>query len=247
MYETEPYVQRPTELHQCFEYVTHNTRCTETAIRGEYFCPTHRISPAPIYLHPDGGFTLPPLTGRDCILKVAAEIAQRLAWNTIDTKRAGKILYACQLANSALDGKLRDQKAATAVVHRHSEPQAQNLSIPDGTETKSTEDTARPTTFDLNAADAKPCRPLFHRMRNHTKIRQSIHEVLRRQRHQQQAHDANQHANPRIAQQPHHAVRVPQDQIAAQRSHQNRYQNRRQLPVRLRLSDEHHHGCDCTG
>ena len=32
MYETKPYIQRPDDFHQCFEYVTHDTRCTETDI-----------------------------------------------------------------------------------------------------------------------------------------------------------------------------------------------------------------------
>jgi len=112
MYETEPYIQRPNDFHQCFEYVTHDTRCTETAIKGEYFCPTHRISPSPIIIYPDGGFRLPPLTDRDSIFRLASEIAQRLADKSVDPKRASKILYACQVANSALDGKLRDQKLA---------------------------------------------------------------------------------------------------------------------------------------
>ena len=112
MYETKPYIQRPDDFHQCFEYVTHDTRCTETAIKGEYFCPKHRIAPSPIIVFPDGGFHLPSLTDRDSILKVASEIAYRLGSKGIDIKRAGKILYACQLANSALDGKLRDQKLA---------------------------------------------------------------------------------------------------------------------------------------
>src|SRR3954462_15953753 len=112
MYETEPYIQRPNDFHQCFEYLTHDSRCPATAIQGEYFCPTHRISPAPIFVYPDGGLALSALTDRDSIIQVADEIAHRLARNAIDLKRAGKILYACQPANSALDGKLRDLKAA---------------------------------------------------------------------------------------------------------------------------------------
>ena len=139
MYETEPYIHRPNDFHQCFEYVTHDTRCTETAIKGEYFCPKHRIAPSPIIVFPDGGFHLPPLTDRDSILKVASEIAYRLGSKGIDIKRAGKILYACQLANSALDGKLRDQKltlqqqkAATLICH--SEPKAKNPSSSPATE-----------------------------------------------------------------------------------------------------------------
>ena len=125
MYEIEPYIQRPNDFHQCFEYVTHDTRCTQTAIQGEYFCPRHRISPSPILLYPDGGFSLPALTDRDTILQVASQIAQRLAYNAIDAKRAGKILYACQLANSALDGKLRDQNLARQLAQSAS-PRTEN-------------------------------------------------------------------------------------------------------------------------
>jgi hypothetical protein len=112
MNDTAPYIQRPTDFHQCFEYVSHDTRCTHTAIVGEYFCVHHRIQPSPIILYPDGGFHIPNLTGRDSIVRVASDVAQRLAEKSIDDKRAGKILYACQIANQALEGKLRDQKLA---------------------------------------------------------------------------------------------------------------------------------------
>ena len=112
MNDTKPYVQRPNDFHQCFEYVDHDTRCTHTAIVGEYFCVHHRIQPSPIILHPEDGFYLPPLTDRDSIVRVASDIAERLAYKAIDDKRAGKILYACQIANQALEGKLRDQKLA---------------------------------------------------------------------------------------------------------------------------------------
>jgi len=112
MYDTTPYERHPDQFHQCFEHLDHQTRCPETAIRGEYFCVHHRIQPTPIYIYPDGGFRLPDMKDRDSIVRVAAQIAYRLAEKSIDEKRAGKILYACQIANQALEGKLRDQKLA---------------------------------------------------------------------------------------------------------------------------------------
>ena len=179
MYEIEPYIQRPNDFHQCFEYVTHDTRCTQTAIQGEYFCPRHRISPSPILLYPDGGFSLPALTDRDTILQVASQIAQRLAYNAIDAKRAGKILYACQLANSALDGKLRDQKLArqqtqseaddektthpapTPRTRCHSEPQPKNPGSSPATKPESPPTTPSEGEQNLSISAAANPQPLF--------------------------------------------------------------------------------------
>ena len=107
MNDTRPYIQRPDDFHQCFEYIDHQARCPETAIVGEYFCVHHRIRPEPIIIYPDGGFRLPPLTNRESIVRVVSEVAQRVANKSLDQKRAGKILYACQIANQALEGKLR--------------------------------------------------------------------------------------------------------------------------------------------
>ena len=112
MYDTRPYEQHPDQFHQCFEHLDHQTRCPETAIVGEYFCVHHRIQPSPIYIRPDGSFHLNPLTDRDSIVRAASEIAYRVASKSLDEKRAGKLLYACQIANQALEGKLRDQKLA---------------------------------------------------------------------------------------------------------------------------------------
>ena len=109
MYDTTPYERHPDQFHQCFEHLDHQTRCPETAIRGEYFCVHHRIQPTPIYIRPDGGFHLKPLKDRDSIVRAASEIAYRLAEKSLDEKRAGILLYACQIANQALEGKLRNQ------------------------------------------------------------------------------------------------------------------------------------------
>src|SRR5690242_10682512 len=164
MYDTEPYEKHPNDFHQCFEYVTHDTRCTETAIKGEYFCPTHRISPSPIIIYPDGGFRLPPLTDRDSIFRLASEIAQRLADKSVDPKRASKILYACQVANSALDGKLRDQKLALqqqkAATNPESVPQPSGPVILTLSETKGKDPCFSATT--TAESTLTPCGPIVH-------------------------------------------------------------------------------------
>jgi hypothetical protein len=108
----DDFTARPLDPHQCYHYVSRDVRCTNQTVQNDYFCPEHRMAPAPIIRFPHDGFWLPELTGRDSVLRALSKISERLAQNALDPKRAGRLLYACQVANSILDGKLREQQLA---------------------------------------------------------------------------------------------------------------------------------------
>jgi hypothetical protein len=99
--------EEPKLPHQCFEYIDNDTRCPATAMLGEYFCHKHRMRPSPIIRMPKDGFVLPDLTNFDSIQSAVSEVADRIAGNQLDNKRAGLLLFSIQIAATNLAAKTR--------------------------------------------------------------------------------------------------------------------------------------------
>ena len=77
-------------------------RCGSFALRGEQFCYHHHPSRPPAR-HARGtaakaAFSLPTLCSRRAVQIALAEVAMRIADNTIDPKRAGLLLQCLQTA-----------------------------------------------------------------------------------------------------------------------------------------------------
>ena len=102
MSEMHEFIDEPKLPHQCYHYLDNNHRCEATAMHGEYFCHLHRVKPSPIIYLPAEGFALPDLKDRDAIQLAVSQVADRIAGNQIDNKRAGLLLFAIQIASSNL-------------------------------------------------------------------------------------------------------------------------------------------------
>jgi len=79
-------------------------RCGSPALRGEQFCfyhhPTRR---APSRTAPSrSSFGLPPVINPKALQIALSEVILRLADNTLDTKRAGLLLFTLQMAKANL-------------------------------------------------------------------------------------------------------------------------------------------------
>src|ERR1017187_6425168 len=102
MSEMHEFIDEPKLPHQCYHYLDNNHRCEATAMHGEYFCHLHRVKPSPIIYLPAEGFALPDLKDRDAIQRAVSQVADRIAGNQIDNKRAGLLPFAIQIASSNL-------------------------------------------------------------------------------------------------------------------------------------------------
>ena len=114
MSEMHEFIDEPKLPHQCYHYLDNNHRCEATAMHGEYFCHLHRVKPSPIIYLPAEGFALPDLKDRDAIQLAVSQVADRIAGNQIDNKRAGLLLFAIQIASSNLPPHARASTASPA-------------------------------------------------------------------------------------------------------------------------------------
>ena len=79
-------------------------RCGSPAIKGEYYCYHHHIAKVSrqqrrILIDPEiTCLEIPPLEDRASIFIALAAVVHRLAENTIDTRRAGHMIYGLQVA-----------------------------------------------------------------------------------------------------------------------------------------------------
>src|SRR5271168_3349270 len=90
---------------QCHHYqAPTGQRCGSPALKGEYYCYHHHLKHAKrsqqlVLIDPEiTRMELPPIEDRASIFVALAAVVQRLAENTIDTRRAGQIIYALQVA-----------------------------------------------------------------------------------------------------------------------------------------------------
>src|SRR5258708_37501200 len=83
-------------------------RCGSPALKGEYYCYHHHIRHAArnncrVLIDPElTRMELPPIEDRTSIFVALAAVVHRLAENTIDTRRAGQMIYSLQVALRAL-------------------------------------------------------------------------------------------------------------------------------------------------
>jgi hypothetical protein len=95
------------EYKECRFIKTNGLKCHSPAMRGSVFCYFHARTR--IYVSrsqpKDKALQLPPLENFASLQDALNEIVQALASGRVDTKRAGNLLYALQLARqSLLDG-----------------------------------------------------------------------------------------------------------------------------------------------
>ena len=95
---------------QCHHYqAPTGQRCGSPALKGQYYCYHHHITKTNrtnhrVLIDPEiTGMEIPPIEDRASIFVALAAIVHRLAENTIDTRRAGQMIYGLQVAMRALD------------------------------------------------------------------------------------------------------------------------------------------------
>src|ERR1700733_11778963 len=96
--------------HQCHFYqAPTGQRCGSPALKGEYYCYHHHLKTASrnnrrILIDPEVTcMEIPPIGDPASIFPALAAVLHRLAENTIDTRRAGQMIYGLQVAMRALD------------------------------------------------------------------------------------------------------------------------------------------------
>ena len=89
---------------QCRHVFTDGRRCASPSLRNEEFCYFHHTSRRPVgNLHTrrrrSSTFTIPNPEDRSAIQLTIGEVLRRIAGNDIDPRRAGLLLYGCQIAS----------------------------------------------------------------------------------------------------------------------------------------------------
>jgi hypothetical protein len=94
------------DARQCYHYQSPTgERCGSPSTKNEYYCYFHSIKNRRERKLIDPDITcmeLPPIEDRSSIFLALAAVVHRLAANTIDTRRAGQMIYALQTALQAL-------------------------------------------------------------------------------------------------------------------------------------------------
>src|SRR5665213_3296930 len=98
-----------TRDQQCHFYMAPTgQRCGSPALKGEYYCYHHHLKHAKrtqqrVLIDPEvTRMEVPPIEDRASIFIALAAVVHRLAENTIDTRRAGQMIYGLQVAMQAL-------------------------------------------------------------------------------------------------------------------------------------------------
>ena len=85
------------EFRRCRCLTVAGRQCMKTALVGENFCHEHKQHRRPVCPQKDA-VEMPLLEDLSAIQLVASQVAHGLFSETLDPRRAGKILYACQVA-----------------------------------------------------------------------------------------------------------------------------------------------------
>ena len=116
--------------HQCHFYqAPTGQRCGSPALKGEYYCYHHHLKHATraqrrVLIDPEvTRMELPVIEDRASIFVALAAVVHRLAENTIDTRRAGQMIYGLQVAMRALEPPPSQRSRATPPAESVPEPQ----------------------------------------------------------------------------------------------------------------------------
>lgn len=100
--------EQTSRRYQCRRHIfTEGRRCGSPSLRGEEFCYYHHTTRRPVENCMERSlrmstFVIPLPEDRHAIQASIAEVLQRIATCSIDTKRAGLLLYGLQIASSNL-------------------------------------------------------------------------------------------------------------------------------------------------
>jgi hypothetical protein len=155
-----------TRDQQCHFYMAPTgQRCGSPALKGDYYCYHHHLKNAKrtqhrVLIDPEvTRMELPPIEDRASIFVALAAVVHRLAENTIDTRRAGQMIYALQVCLQSL-APAQPQPAAQikTAAQTHAAPSHSAASAePDATIQPATEPAAEPsavpTTFSIRKQD----------------------------------------------------------------------------------------------
>lgn len=86
------------EFRRCRALTVSGRMCHQRAMRAEQFCVAHNQHRRPVCPPKGGKVDMPLLEDLSAIQLVASQVAHGLFTDTLDPWRAGKILYACQVA-----------------------------------------------------------------------------------------------------------------------------------------------------
>jgi hypothetical protein len=105
----------PTNLYQCHHIFPDDKRCGSPRMGETQFCYQHHDSRRPILRPHDriarqSTFSLFTPGSSNAILESLGEVMVRIASNSIDSRRAGLLLYALQLASTNLRLRPRIQR-----------------------------------------------------------------------------------------------------------------------------------------
>lgn len=109
----------PVEIRRCQHIKTNGTQCGSPALRNERFCYYHsqsrpeRVKVCEKSAKPGGEILFPLLEDAHSIQAMVRQVAMMLLRGAIDSKKAGIVLYALQIASSNL--KLMDLEKARPV------------------------------------------------------------------------------------------------------------------------------------
>jgi len=151
---------------QCWHYTAPSgQRCGSPALKNEYYCFFHHIKHAKRANHNliDPEITrleLPEIEDRASIFVALSAVIHRLGENTIDTRRAGQMIYGLQVALRALEPP-RAQRVPQPAARRPAQPTIQSEAQP------AIQSEAQPAIQPAQAAPAQPeiqpearsCRP----------------------------------------------------------------------------------------
>ncbi len=133
---------------QCHHYqAPTGQRCGSPALKGEYYCFHHHIKHAKranrVLIDPEVTcMELPPIEDRASIFYALSAVVHRLAENTIDTRRAGQMIYGLQVAMRALEPPAAAHSKSCHPERRRS--QSDGVEGPRGTAPAETADTTPP-------------------------------------------------------------------------------------------------------
>jgi hypothetical protein len=144
-------------------------RCGSPALKGEYYCYHHHIKHAArssrVLIDPEvTRMEMPPIEDRASIFVALAAVVHRLAENTIDTRRAGQLIYALHVALQALpplpaanrQPAPRPQTTPATETGAESEPHTAGSGTQPAVAAQPTANNRQPTTSPSEEASAAP-------------------------------------------------------------------------------------------